>query len=61
MATGKVKDVSSKVSEQVGFRSHVKHPYHSESGEANSPHEKGELNQVKGNVAVQNHKGMKYR
>jgi len=61
MAKSKAKDMTPKLSESMGFRSHVKHPYHSESGEANSPYEKGELNQVKGNVTVQNHKGMKYR
>jgi hypothetical protein len=61
MATGKVKNMTAKQSDSVGFRSHVKSPRHSEMGEANSPHEKGELNQVKGNVAVQNNKTVKYR
>ena len=55
------KNVSTSESGQVGVRSHVKQTYHSERGETNSPHEKGELNQVKGHVSVQNNKEMKYR
>ena len=55
------KDVSSTESAQVGFRTHPKHPLHSERGEANSPHEIGTLNQLAHGKTPAKNNTVKYR